>query len=146
MNNPLQRATHAILRIGTGLLFLEHGFQKFGFLGGLGGPCCAWNATGPTAAAIGLTRLQVAGWMELVGGALLIAGFLTRPVAAVLLVEMVVAFFLAHFPRGGSRPSPVGTRRQVVWRIRLQTGTMTSTVSLTRPMGWPLQRIRPCSG
>jgi putative oxidoreductase len=40
--------------------------------------------------------------MELVGGALLIAGFLTRPVAAVLLVEMVVAFFLAHFPRGGS--------------------------------------------
>jgi putative oxidoreductase len=102
MNNPLQRATHAILRIGTGLLFVEHGFQKFGFLGGLGGPCCAWNATGPTAAAIGLTRLQVAGWMELVGGALLIAGFLTRPVAAVLLVEMVVAFFLAHFPRGGS--------------------------------------------
>ena len=112
MNNPLQRATHAILRIGTGLLFIEHGFQKFGFLGGLGGPCCAWNATGPTAAAIGLTRLQVAGWMELVGGALLIAGFLTRPVAAVLLVVWLVVREVAgvRFARPrrarAARPAP----------------------------------------
>jgi putative oxidoreductase len=102
MSDTLQRMTHAVLRIGAGLLFIEHGFQKFGFLGGLGGPCCAWTASGPTAAAIGLTRLQVAGWMELVGGVLLIAGFLTRPVAVVLLIEMLVAFYLAHFPRGGS--------------------------------------------
>src|ERR1700678_2008121 len=102
MSDTLQRATHAVLRIGTGLLFIEHGFQKFGFLGGLGGPCCAWSASGPTAAAIGLTRLQGARWVELVGGALLIAGFLTRPVAVLLLIEMLVAFYLAHFPRGGS--------------------------------------------
>jgi len=110
MNDTLQRATHAVLRIGTGLLFIEHGFQKFGFLGGLGGPCqsCAWTAIGPTAAAIGLTRLQVAGWIELVGGVLLIAGFLTRPVAAVLLIEMLVAFYMAHFPRGGSPMQNIG--------------------------------------
>jgi putative oxidoreductase len=110
MNETFQRVTHAILRIGTGLLFIEHGFQKFGFLGGLSGPCqsCSWTAIGPTAAAIGLTRLQVAGWMELVGGALLIAGFLTRPVAAALLIEMLVAFYLAHFPRGGSPMQNIG--------------------------------------
>lgn len=110
MNDTLRRATHAILRLGTGLLFVEHGFQKFGFLGGLSGPCtnCSWSAAGPTAAAIGLTRLQIAGWIELVGGVLLIVGFLTRPVAVVLLLEMIVAFFLAHYPRGGSPMQNVG--------------------------------------
>ncbi len=110
MNNTLGRLTHAVLRIGTALLFIEHGFQKFGYLGGLGAPCeaCSWTAVGATAAAIGLTRLQVAGWMELVGGALLVAGFLTRPVSAILLLEMIVAFFLAHFPRGGSPMQNIG--------------------------------------
>ena len=105
MTSTLGRLTHGVLRIGTALLFIEHGFQKFGYLGGLAAPCesCSWTAIGGTAASIGLTRLQVAGWMELVGGALLIAGFLTRPVAAILLLEMIVAFFIGpHFPRGGS--------------------------------------------
>jgi putative oxidoreductase len=104
MNNTLGRAMHALLRVGTALLFIEHGFQKFGYLGGLGAPCqsCSWTAVGATATAIGLTRLQVAGWIELVGGALLLVGFLTRPVAAVLFLEMIVAFFWSHWPRGGS--------------------------------------------
>jgi putative oxidoreductase len=110
MNNTLKGWTHALLRVGTALLFIEHGVQKFGYLGGLGAPCqtCSWAATGATAASIGLTRLQVAGWMELVGGLLLIVGFLTRPVAAILLAEMIVAFFLAHFPRGGSPMQNIG--------------------------------------
>jgi putative oxidoreductase len=105
MNNTLRGITHAILRIGTALLFLEHGVQKFGYLGGLGAPCgdpCSWTAVGATAASIGLTRLVVAGWMELIGGALLLVGFLTRPVAAVLVAEMLVAFYLSHVGRGGS--------------------------------------------
>jgi putative oxidoreductase len=105
MNSTLARATHAILRIGTALLFIEHGFQKFGYLGGLGAPCesCSWAAVGNTAAGIGLTRLIVAGWIELIGGALLLAGFQTRAVAALLFLEMIVAFFVGpHFPKGGS--------------------------------------------
>jgi len=100
----LGRATHAILRIGTALLFVNHGIQKFGYLGGLA-PCqtCSWTAIGPTAASIGLTRLVVAGWLELVGGLLLVFGLGTRPVAAILFLEMIVAFFIGpHFPRGGS--------------------------------------------
>lgn len=110
MNSTLGRLTHGVLRVGTALLFIEHGFQKFGYLGGLSAPCesCSWAAIGGTAASIGLTRLQVAGWMELVGGTLLVAGFLTRPVSAILLLEMIVAFFLAHFPRGGSPMQNVG--------------------------------------
>ena len=44
--------------------------------------------------------LGSAGILELVGGVLLIAGLLTRPVAAVLIVEMLVAYVKAHLPCG----------------------------------------------
>ena len=105
LNSTLGGVTHAVLRIGTALLFIEHGIQKFGYLGGMGAPCesCSWLAVGNTAAGIGLTRLIVAAWMELIGGALLIVGFQTRAVGAILFLEMIVAFFVGpHFPRGGS--------------------------------------------
>jgi putative oxidoreductase len=92
MNSTLRGITHAILRIGSALLFIEHGLQKvFGVMGGFGG-----GGTAPLVSLFGL-----AGYMELAGGVLLIVGFLTRPVAAVLLAEMIVAFFYAHFPMGG---------------------------------------------
>jgi putative oxidoreductase len=84
---------HVLLRIGAGILFLQHGLQKvFGLLGGMG-------AAGQTAPL--LSRLGVAGWMELVGGVLIIVGLFTRPVAAILALEMVAAYWLAHFPRPG---------------------------------------------
>jgi putative oxidoreductase len=80
--------THALLRVGAGLLFLQHGLQKlFGMLGG---------TTVPLASLLG-----VAGILELAGGFLLIVGLWTRPVALVLAAEMVAAFFIVHVPRGG---------------------------------------------
>lgn len=93
MNNTLRGIAHAILRVGAALLFIEHGLQKvFGVMGGFGSP-------GGTAEL--MSRFGFAGYLELAGGVLLIAGFLTRSVAAVLLLEMIIAFFMAHFPRGG---------------------------------------------
>ncbi len=38
--------------------------------------------------------------MELVGGALILVGFLTRPVAFLLSGFMAAAYFMAHMPRG----------------------------------------------
>ena len=38
---------------------------------------------------------------NLFGGSLLILGLLTRPAAAVLVAEMIVAYFLVHAPQGG---------------------------------------------
>jgi putative oxidoreductase len=38
--------------------------------------------------------------LELVGGLLLVLGLFTRPVALVLAGEMVVAYVIAHLPRG----------------------------------------------
>jgi putative oxidoreductase len=85
---------HAVLRIGAGLLFLQHGLQKmFGALGGIDG-------SGATAALS--TQLGVAGVLELVGGTMLIIGLATRPTAFVLLCEMIAAYFIAHVPRGGA--------------------------------------------
>src|SRR5688572_33509727 len=70
-------AALAILRIGAGLLFMQHGLQKiFGLLGGFGGTP---GATAPLDSLMG-----VAGILELVGGALLVAGLFVRPVALIL--------------------------------------------------------------
>jgi putative oxidoreductase len=89
----MRSAAHTILRIGAGLLFIEHGVQKlFGALGGFGSP----GVTAPM-----MSRYGVAGWLEFVGGLLIIMGAFTRPVALVLACEMLVAFYLAHLPRGG---------------------------------------------
>jgi putative oxidoreductase len=80
-------AAYLLLRAGAGLLFMLHGLQKlFGLFGGTVVPLAS--------------RLGVAGALELVGGLLLVFGLFTRPVALVLAGEMVVAYVVAHLPRG----------------------------------------------
>jgi putative oxidoreductase len=87
-------ALHALLRIGAGLLFMEHGLQKlFGLFGGMG-------PTGGTAPLFSLMGL--AGVLESGGGLLLVLGLLTRPVAVVLLLEMLYALATVHLPKGGA--------------------------------------------
>jgi putative oxidoreductase len=78
----------SVLRIVTGLLFLEHGTQKL-----LGFP--------PSEHAAGalLSLIGVQGILELLGGFLILIGFLTRPVAFILAGDMAVAYFMAHAPR-----------------------------------------------
>jgi putative oxidoreductase len=79
----------SVLRIMTGLLFLEHGTQKL-----LGFPPPA----NPGPALVSLLGLQ--GILELVGGILILIGLFTRPVAFILAGDMAVAYFMAHSPRG----------------------------------------------
>jgi putative oxidoreductase len=86
--------THALLRIGAGLLYMEHGLQKlFGMFGGMGGT--------PGATVQLASQMGLAGVIETFGGLLLVLGLLTRPVALITAGEMLVAFFQAHVPRGG---------------------------------------------
>jgi putative oxidoreductase len=78
----------SVLRIMTGLLFLQHGTQKI-----LGFP--------PTASMPSWLSLSgTAGLIELVGGALFVLGLFTRPVAFVLSGLMACAYFIAHAPQG----------------------------------------------
>ena len=85
-------ATHAILRIGAGLLFFMHGAPKlFGWFGGMG----------PEGGAAELVSLMgLAGVLEVFGGLAIVLGVLTRPVAIVLALEMLIAYFYAHAPQG----------------------------------------------
>src|SRR5688500_2118284 len=87
-------AAIAVLRIGAGLLFMQHGLQKlFGLLGGFGGTP---GATAPLISLMGL-----AGVLEFAGGLLLVLGLFVRPVALILALEMIVAYVQAHLPNGG---------------------------------------------
>ena len=77
----------SILRIMSGLIFLAHGTQKI-----LNFP--------PAQRAVDLTSLGgIAGFIELIGGALIAIGLLTRPAAFLCSGTMAVAYFYAHAPR-----------------------------------------------
>jgi putative oxidoreductase len=79
----------SLLRVMTGLLLLEHGTGKFFAFPSL-----------PGLDQIPSGLLYASGGLELVGGALLVIGFLTRPVAFILSGFMAVAYFMAHAPGG----------------------------------------------
>jgi putative oxidoreductase len=87
---PAWLAPHllSVLRIAAGLTFLEHGTGKLlGFPAGL-----------PFIDKMPAGLLYFTGTMELAGGALIVLGLFTRPVAFVLSGFMAFAYFMAHFP------------------------------------------------
>ncbi|MEB2843376.1 DoxX family protein [Endobacterium cereale] len=78
----------AVLRIIAALLFIEHGTMKlFGFPAAMGE-----GALPPL--------MLIAALLEVVGGALLVIGLFTRPVAFILAGQMAVAYFMAHASKG----------------------------------------------
>ncbi|MBN8807445.1 MAG: DoxX family protein [Sphingomonas sp.] len=76
----------SLLRIVVGLGFLSHGVSKF-----FGIPPFPMPLN---------PLLTAAGALELVGGALILIGLFTRPVAFLLSGQMAVAYFMAHAPKG----------------------------------------------
>jgi putative oxidoreductase len=78
----------SILRIVSALIFMAHGTMKH-----LGVP--ATDNPLPETFSLG----GIAGLFELVGGALLVLGRFTRPVAFVLSGVMAFAYFIAHAPQ-----------------------------------------------
>lgn len=81
----------AALRIMTGLLFLEHGTQKF-----LSFPPGERAGTGWEFAGLG----AYAGPIEIVTGLLITIGLWTRPAAFLASGTMAVAYFYAHAAQG----------------------------------------------
>ena len=77
---------YALLRIVAGLLFLFHGLQKFGIMG---------DGMVPMFSLMGLAAI-----IEGVGGALIMVGFMTSPIAFLASGEMAYAYFTVHQPKG----------------------------------------------
>jgi putative oxidoreductase len=79
----------SVLRIMSGLLVLQHGVTKY-----LNFPVSRFNNTSIQ------SMSGVAGVFELVCGALVVIGLLTRPAAFLLSGVMAVAYFYSHAPGG----------------------------------------------
>lgn len=124
----------SLARIVIGFTFSLHGWQKWlGAFGGLGGH------TPPLSSMLG-----VAGVIETIGGALVILGLFTRPVAFVLAGEMAIGYFHAHAPRG-LWPLTNGGELAVfycfffLWLSSAGAGPM----SLDQMFGWERRERRP---
>ncbi|HVG49293.1 MAG TPA: DoxX family protein [Rubellimicrobium sp.] len=77
----------SVLRFISALAFFAHGTQKI-----------LWFPVSEMHPPVG-SIFWIAGVLELVGGALLILGLFTRPVAFVLSGLMASAYFIAHAPQ-----------------------------------------------
>lgn len=80
----------SLLRIMTGLLFIAHGTTKF-----LQFPATPYFPEAPPL----FSLMGATGVLEIVGGALIIAGLFTRYTAFVLSGMMAVAYFMVHAPQ-----------------------------------------------
>jgi putative oxidoreductase len=92
----IERARHItffLLRVVAGLLFLEAGGMKiFDWFGGIP----AEHGGHPQL----LSQTWIGGALEFYGGAAVLLGLFTRPVAFILSGEMAVAYFQFHQPQG----------------------------------------------
>lgn len=80
----------SVLRIVAAFSFMTHGMQKL----------FAVPVAGPREPVDLVSLAGLAGVLETFGGALLLVGLFTRPVAFLLSGEMAVAYFLRHAPLG----------------------------------------------
>ncbi|MES2215969.1 MAG: DoxX family protein [Patescibacteria group bacterium] len=80
----------AIVRIIAALIFMTAGTMKL-----FGIPAMTGFSTVPLFSQMGL-----AGVLETFGGLLLVLGLFARPVAFILFIEMVIAYFQVHAPQG----------------------------------------------
>lgn len=89
-----------ILRVVVGMVYFAHGSQKL-FVYGFGGVQGAFGQMGIPAPAVMGPFITM---LEFVGGILLIFGFLTRWVAILFALEMLVAILKVHLPGGFFMP------------------------------------------
>ena len=97
MNNTSQATIGmTLLRVITGFIFVAHGWQKYAEYT-LAGTQASFAQMGIPLANIAAPAIAT---LELVGGLALIIGFLTKPIAALLTLDMLGALVLVHGSAG----------------------------------------------
>lgn len=125
---PQNLAPHvlSLVRIVIGYLLLLHGTAKH-----LGVPFIQSLATMPS------TSLPaIAGWLELVGGALLLIGLWSRLAAFVLSGMTAFAYFIAHAPKAPLLPLMNGGESAVLFCFILLY------LSVAGPGPWSVDALR----
>lgn len=93
MNGPVPSSWSpfllSLMRIVTAFGYMTHGTQKL----------FSWPVNEPRPAVELMTQMGAAGVIETFGGALLLIGLFTRPVAFLCAGQMAAAYFIAHAPR-----------------------------------------------
>lgn len=80
----------SVLRIAAAFMFIQNGTMKL----------FSWPAAMPPGnAAPVFSQVWIGGVLETFGGALMLLGLFTRPVAFLLAGEMAVAYFQFHYPQ-----------------------------------------------
>jgi putative oxidoreductase len=93
---PARDVAVLLARIGVGVVFFGHGWQKF-FTNGIDGTAAFFDHAGVPAPTL---SAWVAAVLELVGGAALILGLLVPVVGLLLLLDMLGAFLFVHAGHG----------------------------------------------
>jgi putative oxidoreductase len=89
--HPAEEIAYFLLRVVAALVFIQYGGLKlFGWFGGMPG-----GVTAPF-----MSQPWIGGVLEVFGGALILLGLFTRPVAFILAGEMAVAYWQFHAPNG----------------------------------------------
>ncbi|MGP9724166.1 DoxX family protein [Corynebacterium sp. AOP40-9SA-29] len=97
MNNPAFRdAALLVLRVALGVVFIAHGWDKV-FQVGVEQTAQQWASMHIPQPTLSVWVVSV---VEMLGGALVLLGFLTPAAAGVLALDMIAAFYFVHLGNG----------------------------------------------
>jgi putative oxidoreductase len=123
----------AILRIVLGIAMLVHGWSKLS--SGVG------NVAGFFGGQLGIPAPQLMAWVvtivELVGGILLVVGFLTQIVGILIALDMLGAILFAYLLRG----APFIDRGQISWEKEAVFAAAALCIALAGPGAWSVDDV-----
>ena len=121
-----------ILRVVLGIAFLIHGWSKFsGGVDGVAGFFTSLNIPAPSLFA------YIVSIVELVGGALLIVGFLTQIASILLVLDMLGAMLFAFWMRG----QPLVENGAISWEKEAVFAAAALCIFLAGPGIWSIDDI-----
>jgi putative oxidoreductase len=126
---------YLIVRVTAGLMLIPHGWMKVTSFGvaGVTGMLAKYGTPAPEFFAYLIMAL------ETIGGVMIAIGFLTRPIAAMLVIEFAVIIFIAHWPKGYSVGAG-GIEYPLMWGLILLAIALRGggPWSVDRKLGWEI--------